>query len=243
MTVEKPDHYGGKPIPDDAIEIALAAEKKKKGEEAQGKAQGEAPPLDGFIYIPSIKLYFAKEISHLGEEWYDTHIELQSKGLKMPTLPQFIEFLKYLRADPTAENTRVYDEITEVGSPRRIDWLDANFYAKGDESWVAYNHIVDSNGKLVAQENEKLEGHLMQDEAQGISLEYWLNNPTKQGLPQENPEQGDLVYMHPRDRGVAWFYADPDGAGLDCDVDPDYSAPGHGVRAVRTRTQKSGGKQ
>ena len=65
MTVEAPDHYGGKPIPDDAIEIALAAEKKNENE--------------GFIYVPSIKLYFAKEKSHLGKEWYDTHRELHKQ--------------------------------------------------------------------------------------------------------------------------------------------------------------------
>jgi len=72
MKVEPPHHFMGEPIPEDAIEKALAAEKKKKDGEreneekgTQGKAQGEAPSLEGFIYVPSIKLHFAKERSLL----------------------------------------------------------------------------------------------------------------------------------------------------------------------------------
>jgi len=241
MRIETPDHFGGEPIPEDAIEIALAAEKKKKDSEREN--QGVAPPLEGFIYVPSVDLYFAKERSHLGKEWHDTHRELHKQNLRMPTIPEFVEVLKYLRADPTAENRRVYNKITKVGDPLRAEWLDANFYAKGDKLWVDYNHIVDSNGNVVAQESERLEGHLMQDKPPGISLEHWLNNPTKQGLPQENSEQGDLWYKHPRARGVARFTANSEGTYLSCRGDPDYFDYELGVRAVRTRAQNLGGKQ
>jgi len=233
MTVEMPDHFGGKPIPDDAIDIALAAEKNKK--DGNG----------GFIYVPSIKLYFAKERSHLGKNWYDTHRELHKQNLRMPTIPQFIEFLKYLRGDPTDENTRVYNEITKVdGIAWKIEWLDAKFYAKGDELWVDYNHIASSIEKGFSPQNEeKVEGHLMQDKTPGVSLEYWLNNPTKQGLPQENSEQGDLLYWHPRKKRVAGFIAYSEGDMLECKVDPSYSNSELGVRAVRTSTQNAGEKQ
>jgi len=223
MRIETPDHFGGKPIPDDAIEIALAAEKNKK--DGGRENQGESPSLADFIYVPSIDLHFAKERSHLGEEWYDAHIELQSKGLKMPTIPQFIEFLKHLRADPTVENTSIYDEITEKKDPWRAEWLDAKFYKKDGELWVAYNHIVDSHGDIVTQDHKKLEGHLMQDKRPGISLEHWLNNPTKQGLPQENSEQGDLGYLPPRAGGVARFFTCFVRAELNCSRNPsDYNS-------------------
>jgi len=251
MKVEPPDHFRGEPIPEDAIEIALAAEKKKKdGEreneekETQGKAQGEAPPLEGFIYVPSVNLYVAKEISHLGKNWNGAHRELDKQNLRMPTIPQFVEFLKYLRANPTAENRRVYNEITEVRSPYRSEWFDAKFYANGDKLWIAYNHIVDSNDNLVEQDYEKLEGPLMQDKRPGISLEHWLNNPTKQGLPPENMQKRDLWYWHPRMYNVARFIANSVRAGLDCYVDPiSDSTPWLGVRAVMTSTQNAGGKQ
>jgi len=236
MTVEKPDHYGGKPIPDDAIEIALAAEKKNRN-------QGESPSLADFIYVPSIKLHFAKERILLDHNWFDTHIKLYKQNLRMPTIPQFIEFLKHLRANPTAENTRVYNEITETRDTWRSEWLDAKFYAKDDELWVDYNHIVDLKGDLEAKGNERLEGHLMQDKIPGISLEYWLNNPTKQGLPPTDARQGDLVYVPPSEYKVARFHHRPVTACLDCSRDPGYSYSELGVRAVRTRTQNAGEKQ
>jgi len=225
MTVEMPDHFRGKPIPDDAIEIALAAEKKDGNE--------------GFIYVRSVELYFAKERSHLGKDWHDTHRELHKQNLSMPTIPQFIEFLKYLRADPTDENTSIYDKITGKRDPWRGEWLDAKFYAKGDEVWVAYNHIVNSNGKLVAQ-HEKLEGHLMQDKRPGVSLEHWLNNPTKQGLPQENSKRGELGYWHPKGYKVTRFTAGSAGAYLNCNGVPSGFSSDLGVFAC---TEKLGGKQ
>jgi len=238
MTVEAPDHYGGKPIPEDAIEIALAAEKKKKDGEREN--QEKALPLEGFIYVPSTKLYFEKERSHLGKDWDNTHGELQSKGLKMPTIPQFREFLKYLRADPTSENTRVYNKITEARDPVRSEHLDAKFYAKGDGLWVAYNHIVDSKGNIVAQDHKKLEGHLMQNKAPRISLEHWLGNSTKQGLPPDDARQGDLGYWHPTRNSVARFVANSVRADLDCRGSSGYSKPWLGVFAC---AEKPGGNQ
>jgi len=241
MKTEIPDHFGGKPIPDDAIEIALAAE--KKGNLGGENTEVEAHPLEGFIYVRSVDLYFAKEISHLGKNWHDTHRELHEQNLRMPTIPQFVEFLKHLRADPTTENTRVYNEITEKRDPWREEHLDAKFYLKDDELWVAYNRILDSKDNLVAQENEKLEGHLMQDKTPGISLEYWLNNPTKQGLPPADAKQGNLRYWCPSDGDVTSFNVDVDGAALDCNMNPFYSTSELGVRAVKTRTQNAGEKQ
>ena len=239
MTVETPDHYGGKPIPEDAIEIALAAEKKKK-DENEDRAQGEAPSLEGFIYVRSVDLYFAKERTLLDHNWDDTHRELHKQNLRMPTIPQFVEFLKYLRADLTGENKQIYDEITKIGHAWKRVWLDASFYNGG--LCVAYNHIVDSNGEVLAQNHERLEGHLMQDKCPATSLEHWLNNPTKQGLPPENSEPGDLWYWQPEGDRVAIFYAVPDGIGkgLKCDVKPTSSHPELGVFAC---AENLGGNQ
>jgi len=242
MTVETPDHYGGKPIPDDAIEIALAAEKKNRNE-------GEAPSLDGFIYIPSIKLYFENKKTCLGKDRFGALEELHERNLRIPTIPQFIEFLKHLRANPTTENTRVYDEIIKKRNPWRAVLLDGNFYDKsssnwGDkELWFIYNHIID-NENLVAPTNGKLEGHLMQDRnpgagSPGIDLEYWLNNPTKQGLPPVNVLPGDLWYRYPRKGCGPKFVADSGGAGLDCGGD----SLSHSNLGVFACAEKPGEKQ
>ena len=185
-----PDHFKGKPISKDAIERA------EDGNLGGENTEVEAPSLEGFIYVPSVDLYFTKERALLNQNGYDPHKKLHEQNLRMPTIPEFVEFLKYLRANPTDENTSIYDEITEGRNPWRAEHLDAKFYAKGDESWVASNHIVDSNSNVVAQENERLEGHLIQDKRPGISLEHWLNNPTKQGLPPASARQGGLGYWN-----------------------------------------------
>jgi len=237
MKIKTPDHFMGEPIPDDAIEIALAEAEREK--ERRENIEVEAHSLEEFIYVPSVKLYFAKERTLLNHNWYDTHKKLDEQNLKMPTIPQFIEFLRYLRADLTGENKQIYDKITEVRNPWRREWLDAKFSRKDGGLGVTYNHIVDSKGNVVPQENEKLEGHLMQDK-EGISLGYWLNNPTKQGLPQKNSGLGDLWYVHPKAGNVTSFFSDPDGPGLDCYADPSYSAPEQGVFAC---AEKLGGKQ
>ena len=50
-----------------------------------------------FVYVPSINTYFAKQRTNLGKNWFETHKELQTNGEKMPTIPEFLEFLKYLK--------------------------------------------------------------------------------------------------------------------------------------------------
>ena len=51
--------------------------------------------LSNFIYIPSIKLYVAKERTHLNKNWFDCHKELQKEGNKMLIIPEFIEFINF----------------------------------------------------------------------------------------------------------------------------------------------------
>jgi len=238
MTVEIPDHFGGKPIPEDAIEIALAkAEKKKK----DGN-EGEAPPLDGFIYVPSVNLYVAKEKSHLGKNWENAHRELDKQNLRMPTIPQFIEFLKYLKAVPTPENTKIYNKITKKRAPLRAEHLDAKFIEEDGALKIQY-HIFDDNGRLVPHK-EDLECSVMENRF--VSLDF--NN---QGFPKslsahQNYVQGENIFFgHPRDGAVARFVAGSISAGLYCYCNSTGSDSGSkiGVRAVRTRAQNEGGKQ
>ena len=62
------------------------------------EANDFAPNKNGFIYVPSINLYVAKERSLQGLNWSNTHDELKKQNLSMPTIHQFREFLKYLRS-------------------------------------------------------------------------------------------------------------------------------------------------
>ena len=88
----------------DEIKKALArgnaGKNGKPGAEEESRI-AEAPKLDGFIYVPSIDIYVAKERSFVGEDfkydWERCHKELNAQGRFMPTPHQFAEFLKFLK--------------------------------------------------------------------------------------------------------------------------------------------------
>ena len=177
-----------------------------------------------FIYVPSINLYIAKERTHLNKNWKDCWTELQSQNYQMLKINEFREFLKY-----TKENHKdIYNEITEVNSPWRGEWLDANFK-------------VENKGVYILTENEskkeKLEECLMSNKTPGISLEDWINgkNITSQGLPNKNISSGSLYYYYPRsdNNSVAGFGAVSDRAGLDCYWYPSDTVSSLGVRPCK----------
>lgn len=188
---------------------------------------------DQFIYVPSMRIYIAKERKLHDKNWFDAHKELQANGERMLTIPEFIEFLKYIKIN----SPDIYRDITEIRNPWRAEWLDADFKIKGKNLCINYNHILDSKGNLIPKNSEILnQNTLMKDKTPGISLENFLKlNHTKQGLPNKKVKSGDLYYWHPRsdNNSVARFDAYSDGAGLDCDRDPSYGDLGLGVRAVK----------
>ncbi len=187
---------------------------------------------NNFVYVPSINLYVAKERSHLSKSWFDCHKELQSEGLRMPTLPEFIEFLKYCKIN----NPDIYKEITEVRSPWRSEWIDADFKVINKKLHINYHHVLDSNGNLIPKNSELLDKDvLMEDKTPGISLEdYLYNNHTSQGLPSKKVESGELYYYCPRNdnNSVAWFSANSGRADLNCGRSPSDQVPSLGVFGV-----------
>ena len=179
-----------------------------------------------YIEVPGLNIAIAKERTHQGKNWYDSHDALKQEDARMLTLPEFAGFLNYLKSN---QNNKEYQEIlkdiTEVRSPWRAEWLDAFFEKRDGELYILTQNKANA---------EKLKGGLMKDKTPGISLDAWLKNPTKQGLPESNVKDGDLFYWHPRNQSVAWFYANSDRANLDCD---DRYPSGRnsflGVRAVK----------
>ena len=179
-----------------------------------------------FIYVPSINLYIAKERTHLNKNWKDCWTELQSQNYQMLKINEFREFLKY-----TKENHKdIYNEITEVNSPWRGEWLDANFKVEKNELYL----LTENESK-----KEKLEDCLMKDKNPGILLEDWVNgkNITSQGLPNKNISSGNLYYWYPRsdNNSVARFGAYDGRTLLGCCRDPSYADSGLGVRAVKEK--------
>jgi hypothetical protein len=219
------------------IDTAKAYEKIMKEEPKKDKKRKvEGRDNSDFIYVPSVDLYFAKERSLLGENWYSTHEELDKQGMKMPTIYQFKEFLRYLHENPNEEYTGIYNEIVEVRSPWRGEWLDAGFEITNNVRKIYYNHRIVS-GELVAGNSERLDRNtLMEDKS--IDLEYWLRNSTKQGLPKKDCREGSLQYWCPENGRVARRDASSDGAVLGAGRGPQIAYPRLGVRAVRERRKK-----
>ncbi len=191
-----------------------------------------APNLDGFIYVPTVNLYVAREKSFLGENWFDCHKGLLGENSRMLTIPEFVEFLKYTKVN----HKDIYDDITEVKSPWRAEWLDADFKVKGEQLYVNYNHILDSSGNLIPKDSDALaDDTLMTSRTPGISLEDYLDNHTPQGLPKSDVKEGKLYYYAPMkdNKSVARFDADSGGAFLSCYRGPSGAISDLGVRAVR----------
>ena len=216
MTIKIPKTFMGKPVAG-SLERVLAGLNTNP---TQSSPQVQpiisaAPDLQGYIYVPSIGLYLAKQRTHTGLNWNQTHEELQKENLRMPTIYEFKEFLKYLKQNPNGlsdassqEIATVIDDILTVRSPWRSEWLDAKFEKRGKELYV-----IEKNNPSSAQLLEKC---LMKDREPGIDFDEWLNNSTKQGLPNTKAKKGQLYYWYPRDTAVARFAANSGRAILVC---------------------------
>jgi hypothetical protein len=190
-----------------------------------------------FIYVPSINLYVAKERKLHNKNWFESHKELQSNGERMLIIPEFIGFLNYLKSSNNQEYLEIYKDITEVKSPWRAEWLDADFKVKNDRLYINYNHKLTEKGNLVPHNSEVLtEDTLMKDKTPGISLENFLeSNHKNQGLPNKKVKSGNLYYWYPKDdnNSVAGFDADGSGAILGCYGVPSGQYSVLGVRAAK----------
>ena len=177
------------------------------------------------IYFPELKLKIETEKSSLGSNWYEAKEKLLTKKNRKPSIAEFAAFLNVLR-NGSRLMLDAYKDITEVRHPYRACWLNAFFIEKEGRIYLQkYNF----DGSTV---DEKLDSDtLMKDRR--ISLEDWLSNPTKQGLPKESVREGSLYYGLPMKNSVARFFADSVRARLFCGWGPTGSGPGLGVRRAK----------
>jgi hypothetical protein len=235
MKYQIPKTFMGKPVAG-SLERVLAGlngnTNNPQTQPPQIQPLANAPNVSGYIFVPSTGIYMAKERTHLGLNWYQTHEELQKENLRMPTIPEFIEYLKFLDSGYSDRNEGqlILDEIKTVRNPWRSEWLDARFEKVKRKMHIHSMHKY-SNGNLVSSKSEVLEKCLMKDKTPGIDLDNWLNNSTPQGLPDENTPVGELYFWYPREGAVAGFVADSDWAGLSCGGSPACTIPSLGVFA------------
>lgn len=230
MAIEIPDNWMGEPIQGSMKKILA-----QKKQEPQQPVQTNTPNLDGFEYVPSIGLYVSKQKELHNKDWNESRTELHSRGDRMPTPYEFVEFIKHLRGRNTDEARGVLDEIYKVEGNWRSEWLDARF-----GSGVMKYHIF-GDGRIEEKEHN-LAGVLIESKTPGINLDAWLNE-NEFGLPKSNVGDGQLYYWKPVNGRVAGFDADSNRVYLDCDRNPDYRVTSLGVRAVRRQRENfSGGK-
>ena len=188
---------------------------------------------------------------HYNNSWYKMHELLHKEDSFMPNVNDFRMLLYLLKENKARyadgslikkeEQIRIYNEITEVRSPLRGEYLDARFEKRKDELYLLSDHIVQSNNSLVPSAQEILHPEtLMKDRVLGISLEDYIRNLTPQGLPRNDVKKGDLYYWHPKNECVVWFDASSDGSGLDCYGNPQFSNSALGVRRKKFSSENKG---
>ena len=140
-------------------------------------------------------------------------------------------FVDYLKTNKTIQDReQILDDILEKKDPWRSEWLDAKYFEKEGELWMAYDHYVGKKGRLQAGKQEKLEKCLMEESYIDISS---FNG---QGLPLTKTSKQKVYYYPPVAGSVAGFYAGSVWAVLCCDGDPAGSGSSLGVRAARKKT-------
>ena len=200
----------------------LPKQKSVESKQIQVSTSLEGVNLGNYIFMPQHNLYVAKKRRHFNKNWYDSHKALYSEKARMLTLREFIDFLALLK-NGNAEFKNLYNEITEVRSPYRAEWIDADFKVANDKLYINYNHKI-FGGEVKPQNSDLIEKCLMED------CKVDIGSFNRQGLPTK--KGNDFSYWYPRsdNNSVAGFGAFSGGAGLCCCWDPRGSGAELGVR-------------
>lgn len=195
-------------------------------------------------------LIIARDESHEGLSWEDTHPALGEDGLFMPNLSEFFRHYKQTIAAYNgkaqiydgAGNLLPRDEVEEHYKKLTSDcWthLNAKFVKPtSDHSFkfdVEFDRRVVLNGrtKEVSYKSSPLERYVLED---GVLVSLNFN---AQGMPktksklQEYELGKNIRFYIPIEGGVARFIANSVWAYLSCNGDSLGAYPGLGVRAVR----------
>ena len=200
----------------------------------------------------------SKTRTHFNKNWNESHEALASEGYSMLTIRQFVDFLNLLKSGKayngkgdkvdSSELETLFNDITEVRSPWRSEWLDADF--KTDSNGIISihaSHVLDSNNALSAKYNKELTDFLTEDKLPGIDMNDWLNNANEFGLPRANVKDGSMHYWTPDkdNNSVARFDAGSGGADFFCSGNPSGGSSNLGVRqcAAAQNAKNSGGSQ
>jgi hypothetical protein len=185
------------------------------------------------IYVPSLKMRFAREQSLQNTDWLHTHIKLQKQNLRMPTAYEFAEFLKYLSNEEVSGSGRILNEILEGGEACwAANWIDARFEGKEDKIYLHQKHKF-VNKRLTPTITEEVKDCVI--DYKEIRLDEWIQNHTQQGLPKADSHKGSsLCYWGPEEGefwGVMWIGGGSGRVDIYCNKDSESKSESLGVYA------------
>jgi len=130
-------------------------------------------------------------VSGVSTEMNTDYLRLLDQGRKQETE---VYDVSGRRLDPRFLS-QLFDDSIKTQSPWREEWFDTYFKQR------KYGLDVLTENKRKAERLD--DDTLMEDRLPGISLGSLLENPTEQGLPRADIEEGNLSSWHPRDGAVA----------------------------------------
>ncbi|MFA5857384.1 MAG: hypothetical protein WC867_08535 [Candidatus Pacearchaeota archaeon] len=184
------------------------------------------------IYIPSIAKKFETVRTCLGQTWLDSQTTLATRGLRIPEINEFKEFIKYLYEKvesgapdcssndiKTIIRTQLFAPITVTpGQPNYIGtFLDAKF-----GEITSPNRFFHKNNRLSYLGGYKLSGTSIQPSVKSeevnsqvlmkersIDFTRWLKgeNCDIHGMPLENSRDGYMDYRFPENGRVGLFFS------------------------------------
>ena len=189
-----------------------------------------------------IGLYVAKAKDFFSKNWYETHEALNKEGYQMLTIRQGIDLIKLLKTGKVydglkaklkdAEIAQLFNEIVEVRTPWRAEWLDGRFVKEDNEFYLLQEHKYDTSKSRSKLEERIIAKNRIKVDPLMKNTRFNLNDVNQYGLPTK--EGTELDYWYPTNGSVAWFRANSVGAGLICDRDSADSDAGLGVRRAKT---------
>lgn len=159
-------------------------------------------PSQDYLKVPSIGLAVSREkvLLRFSQDLEKIKHNLHSNGKKLLNLYEFAEFLKKAKQS----DFNLYNKITQISFPGGSELFDTRFKLRNGKMWVYY-HKFTKDGIIIPDFEILDSDTLMESKYPGISLEDWVENHTKQGLPKKSIREGNMHYWKPKKESFASF--------------------------------------